>query len=157
MFSIIHGFRVIFCPKEIESEPVSPRIFFSRSPPLSQNLWPKASWGDNSRGERDSQKKIFKALFPLKSTHCGWRSIKLSHFQTFEFSCLKSTIKSITFKKRNIRIFHQKSKVNPHKNLHQFRSRSKNSIFGFLLQNWRFFAITQMLKKISNETFRGDF
>ena len=79
-----------------------PKDFFSRSPPLSQNLWPKASWGDNSRGERDSQKKIFKALFPLKSTHCGWRSIKLSHFQTFEFSCLKSTIKSITFKKRNI-------------------------------------------------------
>ena len=117
-----------------------PKDFFSRSPPLSQNLWPKASWGDNSRGERDFQKKIFKALFPLKSTHCGWRSIKLSHFQTFEFSCLKSTIKSITFKKRNIRIFHQNSKVNPHKNLHQFRSRSKNSIFGFLLQNWRFFA-----------------
>ena len=117
-----------------------PKDFFSRSPPLSQNLWPKASWGDNSRGERDSQKKIFKALFPLKSTHCGWRSIKLSHFQTFEFSCLKSNIKSVTFKKRNIRIFHQNSKVNPHKNLHQFRSRSKNSIFGFLLQNWRFFA-----------------
>ena len=34
MFSIIHGFRVIFCPKEIESEPVSPRIFF-----LALLLW----------------------------------------------------------------------------------------------------------------------
>ena len=59
----------IFPPIENESEPVCPypglpysRIFFSL---FRENLWPKASWGDNSR----TPKKIFKA--PLDYSRLG--------------------------------------------------------------------------------------
>ena len=52
-----------------------PQGFFSLSPPLSQNLWPKASWGDNSRGETP-KKRYSKPSFDSQCLN----SLKKSHF-----------------------------------------------------------------------------
>ena len=93
MFPIIHGFLVIFCPKEIESEPVSPRIFFSLSLLLWARIYDPKLHGVTIVGERLPKKDIQSPLW----IHSVWKLLKKSHFQTWRAKLCKNTAHCLKF------------------------------------------------------------